>query len=453
MNRRRNLLSLAAAVSVMALAACSSGGGATSEQSESSGKDAGGADGGSISFRLWDEQAAEAYETVLPKFEEETGISVDVEVIPWAEYWNSLRNDIASGDAPDVFWTNSSNYSDYAQAGKLVNIDELIPEDERGAWLQAAVDQYTIDGVLYGAPALADPGIAVYYNKALLDEAGVTVQDLEGLKWDPSAETDTLREIATKLTKDSDGNTPADAGFDQAKLKQFGYNAAYDLQAIYLNYLGSNGAVYQDKDGMMAFDSPEGIEAFQYIVDLINKYYVSPSAADTNDNGDFSRDQFLQGNMALFQSGSYNLANVLEGATFEWGLVQLPEGPDGRISVVNAIVAAGSADSTNTDAQKKFLEWISGPEGSSVLGETGTALPANTDVQSTWEDFWADQGVDVSAMVEVMTNGSIEAPFGANIQAGMEAQGASMKEMFLGRVPVAEGLAAAQEAANAAMGG
>ncbi len=41
-------------------------------------------------------------------------------------------------------------------------------------------------------------------------------------------------------------------------------------------------------------------------MDLINKEHVAPSAADTNDNGDFSRDQFLQGKIALFQSGAYN---------------------------------------------------------------------------------------------------------------------------------------------------
>ena len=64
--------------------------------------------------------------------------------------------------------------------------------------------------------------------------------------------------------------------------------------------------------------APRANAAVGYLVDLINKEHVAPSAADTNDNGDFSRDQFLQGKIALFQSGSYNLANVAEGASFEW---------------------------------------------------------------------------------------------------------------------------------------
>ncbi|MFP3670653.1 hypothetical protein SB717_36830, partial [Priestia sp. SIMBA_032] len=87
---------------------------------------------------------------------------------------------------------------------------------------------------------------------------------------------------------------------------------ANDLNAIYINYLGSNGAALQ-KGNRFVFDSSQGVQAFQYVVDLIEKYHVAPSAADTNTNGDFSRDQFTQGRLALFQTGSYNLANVEQG--------------------------------------------------------------------------------------------------------------------------------------------
>lgn len=429
----RTLAAAGAVTSMLLLSACSSGGDSAS----------------SLTFRLWDDQAAEAYESVLPAFEEETGIKVKVEVVPWADYWNTLRNDIASDDAPDVFWTNSSNYSNYADAGKLINVDEEIPTDRREGWMEAAVEQFTWDGTLWGVPALTDPGIAVFYNQSLLDEAGVSVEELDGLAWDPDASTDTLREIASKLTLDSAGNTPDDADFDPAKITQFGYNAAMDTQAIYLNYLGSNGAQYQDEEGFLTFDSPEGVAAFQYIVDLINVSHVSPSAADTNDNGDFSRDQFLQGKMALFQTGSYNLANVMEGADFEWGIVELPKGPAGRISVVNSIVATGPDKAADRDAQVKLLEWIAGPEGSGVLGETGVGLPANTEVQDKWENFWAEKDVDVTAMTSILSEGSSKAPFGPNIQASMEAYEKILKEMFLGRMDVPAGVADAEQTGNA----
>lgn len=132
-------------------------------------------------------------------------------------------------------------------------------------------------------PQLSDAGIALYYNKNLLDAAQVDPAELAELRWDPDPEVDTLRPMLHRLTAPG----------------HWGYNAANDLQGIYLNYLGSAGAVFQ-ADDKFAFAKPRAEMAFTYLVDLINVDRVAPSAADTNDNNDFSRNQFLQGRMALF---------------------------------------------------------------------------------------------------------------------------------------------------------
>ena len=70
---------------------------------------------------------------------------------------------------------------------------------------------------------------------------------------------------------------------------------------------------------------------------------LTPPASDTNSNGDFSRNQFLAGRMALFQSGTYNLAAIAEDSRFRWGVVPMPIGPVGRVSVTNGIAAAGNS--------------------------------------------------------------------------------------------------------------
>ena len=101
---------------------------------------------------------------------------------------------------------------------------------------------------------------------------------------------------------DVNGKTAAENGFDARRIRQWGYNAANDLQGINLNFIGSAGGVFADGD-RFAFDNPQTVTAFQYVVDLINSDNVSPPASDTNDNGDFSRNQFLSGRMAVFQSG------------------------------------------------------------------------------------------------------------------------------------------------------
>ncbi len=97
--------------------------------------------------------------------------------------------------------------------------------------------------------------------------------------------------MLARLTVDADGRTANTPGFDARRVRQWGYNAANDPQAIYLNYIGSAGGVFQ-RDGKFAFDNPGAIEAFRYLVGLINDDHVAPPASDTNDNGDFSVTSF-----------------------------------------------------------------------------------------------------------------------------------------------------------------
>ena len=162
-------------------------------------------------------------------------------------------------------------------------------------------------------PQLTDAGIAVYFNADLVQAAGVDLERLVAMRWSPG-DVDTLRPLLARLTVDAAGRRADEPGFDPGRVRQWGYNAANDLQGIYLNYIGSAGGAFSDGD-RFAFDNPGAAAAFRYLIGLINDDQVAPPASDTNDNGDFSRNQFLQGRMALFQSGTYNLAAIADQAT------------------------------------------------------------------------------------------------------------------------------------------
>lgn len=406
-----------------------------------------------VTMRLWDDQVAKSYRNSFAEFEKQNpGIDVKVTVVPWADYFAKLRTDIGGNSIDDIFWVNSGNFEDYAKAGDLLDVTKTFGADALKAWQPSVVRQYTQNGSLWGIPQLADPGIGLFYNADLLERAGLGPSDLKDLHWDPTGRDDTLLPVLQKLTLDANGRNAASPGFDPSRIVQYGYNAGNDLNAIYINYLGSNGAALQNGTKFV-FDSKQGQEAFQYIVDLINKYHVAPSAADTNENGDFSLGQFTQGRMALFQSGSYNLANIEQGAAFKWGIAPLPAGPKGAISVTNGVVAAANAHSSHPDAVRKVLAWLGSTEGSRAIGANGSASPAVIGAQQTYLDYWKRQGVDVSPLEDVLGNGTVQAPQGANWQAAQDAFGPVFEEVFLGRVPVPAGLGQAQDAANKAMSG
>lgn len=398
-----------------------------------------------VTVRLWDEQVAESYRKSFAEFSREhPDIEVRVNVVAYSTYFDTLRTDVAGGGADDIFWISNAYFAEYADGGRLMDIGQ-----PQRVWEPSVVDQFTREGKLWGVPQLTDAGIALYYNADLLAAAGVDPSELAALRWSPDPAVDTLRPLLARLTLDREGRAADTVGFDARRVRQWGYNAANDLQGIYLNYIGSAGGVFSVGD-RFAFDNPQAAQAFSYLVGLINTDHVAPPASATNDNGDFSRNQFLQGRMALFQSGTYNLAAVADAAQFRWGVALLPEGPAGRISVTNGIAAAGNSATAHPAAVREVLAWMGSARGNEYLGAGGAAIPAVLDAQRVYHDYWRSRGVDVSPFFDVLDGRRIDAPGGAGFAAGFDALKPHFDEMFLGRRDVPSTLAAAQQAANAA---
>ena len=406
-----------------------------------------------VTIRLWDEKVADAYRASFEEFgRSHPDIEVRTNVVAYSSYFDTLRTDVAGGGADDLFWLSNAYFAGYADTGRLLDVTRILGPDAAAAWDPSVVAQFSRGGILWGVPQLTDGGIAVYYNADLLDEATVDPRELADLRWRPGGDAgDTLLPLLRRLTVDAEGDRAGTAGFDPDRIRQWGYNAANDLQGIYLNFVGSAGGVFSDGD-RFAFDGPASVRAFTYVVDLINGEHVAPPASDTNGNGDFSRNQFLAGRMALFQSGTYNLAAVADGARFRWGVAMLPSGPAGRVSVTNGISVAANSATRHPDAVREVLGWLGSARGNRYLGAGGAAVPAVTAAQPVYFRYWADRGVDTSAFFRVLDGPRIPAPGGAGFAAGFQALTPYFDEMFLGRRPVAGTLAEAQTAANDASG-
>ena len=369
-------------------------------------------------------------------------------MVSWNRYWDRLPLDISSGDMADVYWVNSSNYAQYADNGNLMDVEDAVGSDHE-EWQKSVVDLYTRKGKLWGVPQLWD-SIALYYNRDAVEAAGV---DASNLTWAPDAgQGDTLLGAARKLTVDKSGRHPGEDGFDAKNVATYGFNAQADMQAVYLPFLAEAGGTYQASDGAFAFASPQGNSAFSYLVAMINAHRVAPPAADTNTNGDSTRDLFVKGKLALFQSGPYNLKEVADKAKgFKWGVAPMVAGPKGRISTVHGVAAVGNAKTKHKAATAKLLKWLGSAEGQLPLAERGVSFPGAVAAQSAFVDYWRKRNVDVSAFVEASRGTTTKPPVGPSVNAGTKAYTPLLLDTFLGSYPVPEGLKKAQEAGNKEM--
>ncbi|WP_406273435.1 sugar ABC transporter substrate-binding protein [Nocardia sp. NBC_00881] len=385
-----------------------------------------------VGLRIWDENFVPVYRASLERFQRANpDVEVRITVVPWSSYQQKLRLDVAGGTADDLFWTNL--YEDYADAGRLIDVGTALGPDATQSWDPSAVAQYTRNGTLWAVPQFVDGGTAVYYNRDLLAAAHVDPAELNAVRWSPGGD-DTFRPLLRRL----------------ATVAPWAYNAAHDFQSIELPYLGSAGAQFQDDRDRFGFDSPQGITAFDYLVRLIADR-LAPSPADTNTNPDFAKNAFLRGKLALFQSGTFTLAQISQQARFGWGVALLPEGPAGRVSTNNAVGVAGNAATRHPDAVRRVLAWLGSGEGNRYLARDGATIPAVVSEQQGYRDYWARKGVDVSPFFDVLRGPRISSGGGAGFPAALRAMDPILAEMYLGRIPVPEALSGARIAAEAAV--
>ncbi|MBF6328853.1 ABC transporter substrate-binding protein [Nocardia transvalensis] len=384
-----------------------------------------------VRLRIWDQSFLSTYRASLDAFQQANpDVEVRITVVPWASYPQKLRLDVAGGTADDLFWVNL--YEDYADAGRLLDIGRVLGPVAVRAWDPAAVAQYTRNGTLWAVPQFSDGGTAVYYNRDLLSAAGVDPAELATLRWSPGDD-DTFRPLLRRL----------------ATVAPWAYNAGNDFQSIELPYLGSAGGQFQDGDRFV-FDGPQGVTAFTYLARLIADG-LAPSAADTNADSSFAKNAFLQGRLALFQSGTYNLADIAQQARFQWGVAMIPQGPSGRVSTDNTIGIAANAATHHPDAVRRVLAWLGSAEGNRYLGRDGMTIPAAVSEQHVYRDYWAHKGIDVSAFFDVLRGPRIGSGGGPGFPAALKAIDPILAEMFLGRLPVPEALTRARSAAENAV--
>ena len=154
---------------------------------------------------------------------------------------------VASGEPPDLIYTNRPSLSTYATRGAIMPMDECVSSMgiDMSQYRQEAVDEVTVDGVLYGLPEFFNV-IIMMMDEDVLAEVGLTADDIDTSDWDQIA---AVNEQMTLV----EGGELMRIGFDP-KLPEF-----FPL------WVHANGGQILSDDGRTAMlNSPEAIEALTF---------------------------------------------------------------------------------------------------------------------------------------------------------------------------------------------
>ena len=124
------------------------------------------AEGTTITYMASQDWVQDAEMELGEKFEQETGIHVDYQIIPSDQYTTLLMTKLNAGECADIFGSQAGQFDIVTQLNVEKNAVDLSGEDWAGTVDPLAAAETSVDGKLYGQPAQDVSAVwAIAYNK------------------------------------------------------------------------------------------------------------------------------------------------------------------------------------------------------------------------------------------------------------------------------------------------
>ena len=260
----------------MTLAACAQGTGTPGVAGNQGASGAAGAEafgpdaepGGSLQimgFGTGDEVASvrfEAAQAALPEAELSL-VEGDLDI-------QQFLSSIAAGDPPALVYANRDQIGTFASRGAIIALDACIEGEgiDLGQYREEALAQVTFDDSVYAIPEF-NTIMVTMANAELLEQAGLTVEDVNGSDWD------SVRSATEQLMVAAGGDLSV-IGFDP-KMPEF-----LPLWAH------SNGVDLLSEDGRQAnLDDPAVVEALEFATGLYEAQGGFSAVKAYRDSADF----------------------------------------------------------------------------------------------------------------------------------------------------------------------
>ncbi|MGN1141134.1 MAG: ABC transporter substrate-binding protein [Oliverpabstia sp.] len=360
MKKWKKVMALAlAGTMVLPMAAC---GGSKESSSGSASSDASSDEpitGGTMTVLLSEEPGeGDALTMMLDKWAEETGNTVEKQIIAYDDQLTKFPSMAKNHDLPDLIATTRLHqlYPD-----EFVDLSESFDMDMFEASALKIVGKDYVSDKITGLPYNYTT-TCVYYNKDAFDAAGLTAPTADDpWTWDE------LYENAQIL-------------MDKGGVK---YGFAADVsRARYDILMYANGGSLTVADGdtfKVNVNCDENVQTLEKFVEA-NKT-VMPQAIWSGATSDNPADYFSNGDVGIYLSGSWNYATFASDISkFDFALMPSPKGTVSQAAIIGGSALAVPENAENKALALQFLEWMYTEENFKTYIQQDKGLSSLNDV-------------------------------------------------------------------------
>lgn len=281
-------------------------------------------------------------------------ITVKWEDVPWDAMQSKILTSISAKTAPDVVNLNPNFASQLAGKNAWLDLSSKVSPEVQKQYLPKIWQANTLNNLSFGIPWYLTTRVTIY-NQDLLKKAGITT---------PPATYEELAKVA-KTIKDKTGKyaffitfSPGDSGEVLESMVQMGVKLV-------------------DEQGKAAFDTPEGLAAFKYWVDLYQQGLLPPEVLTQGHR--HGVELYQSGSTALLSSGAEFLKTIEKNApTIAKASAAAPQitGKTGKknVAVMNLVIPR---DSKRADEALKFALFVTNADNQLAFTQQGGTLPSN----------------------------------------------------------------------------
>ncbi|GAA1678840.1 sugar ABC transporter substrate-binding protein [Microbacterium lacus] len=298
------------------------------------------------------EAETKAVEDAVAAWSADSGVEAKVSVAN--DLAQQLSQGFAAGSPPDLFYLSTDAIAGYAGNGSLVAYgDELANKDD---FYPSLVENFTVDGDFYCAPKDFST-LALIINTDLWEAAGLTEADVP-TTWDELA--------AVSKTLTTDGRVG------------LAFGAEYQRVGTFMAQAGGGMVV----DGQAAANSPENVEALEYVKShLEDGTFAYAADVGAGWGGEAFGKQLaamvIEGNwIGGAMSADYPDVNYL--------VAELPAGPAGQGTLQFTNCWGMAADSPNQQAALDLVEYLTSTEQQLAFSEAFGPMPSITSAADAW---------------------------------------------------------------------
>jgi ABC-type glycerol-3-phosphate transport system substrate-binding protein len=284
-------------------------------------------------------------------------IHINFQTASWTDYWTKLESEAATDSLPDIVSLQSERTAGFSDS--FLPLDNYVKQNnfDVSSFDPGIIKGLTSQGSLRALPYDFGPQL-IYYNKTLFQKYNVPIPSNNWTYAD-------FLQDAQKLTH---GN---DYGF-----------LATSYPDYWLPFAVSNGASYLSSSGQVDLTNPALVDAFQNYAKLTYQYHVSPAISVQQ----ASSTEFMwqAGNIAMYVDGPWDLINNKQTAKFPFGIVPLPSGSKGSVSLVAGSGFGIAKTSKHADDAWKAISVLTSAEAQEYLSGQGRSFAARTAQQQYW---------------------------------------------------------------------